>query len=259
MRLFGRLLICVVLMVVSLTFFACELPSLPNLSCSGVITFVGNGLEGVTIKSDVKEYTKTNSNGEYSFETKAKKIKVFPEKDGYMFTPKFVELEAGENTMSFVATKVENLNGTITLSKIVITPTSVLESPDNYVFVNDGKECLKAKDITIYCSGQQIVFNANNMLLEKNKQNEFLITQNNISFECGQDLKLGVLINAYFVIFHQEAYTTDTEFAYLEITNQQTNANLENGQIIYTSYGINNKARSFTFDVSFVFDYTQNV
>ena len=68
-----------------------------------------------------------------------------------------------------------------------------------------------------------------------------------------------MLINAYFIIFHQEAYTTDTDFAYLEITKQQTNADLENGNIIYTLYGINNKARTFTFDISFVFEYAENL
>lgn len=259
MRLLGKLLICIMLMFVSLTFFACELPTLPSLSCSGVITFVGEGLEGVTIKSDVKDYTKTNNKGEYSFTTNAKKIKIIPEKEGYMFSPKFVELEAGTNTASFVATEIQNINGTISLSKIIITPTSILNSPDNYVFINDGNECLKSKDITIYCNGQQIVFNTNNNYLEKNKQNEILITQNNVTFVCGEDLKLGVLINAYFIIFHQEAYTTDTDFAYLEITKQQTNADLENGNIIYTLYGINNKARTFTFDISFVFEYEEKI
>ena len=78
-------------------------------------------------------------------------------------------------------------------------------------------------------------------------------------FDCGQKLKLGVLINAYFSVYNQEAHTADTDFAYLEITQPQTNANLENGNVIYTLYGINNKERTFTFDISFVFAYVSNV
>ena len=247
------------LMVASLVFFACELPTLPNLTCSGIVMFEQSGLEGVTLKSEVKDYAITNVKGEYTFNARVKKIKIIPEKEGYIFSPKFVEVTEGENIINFTAIKVEKLTGSLLLSKIVIMPTSILNSPDNFVFINNGNECLKPKDISIVCNDEKIVLNETNTYLEKNKQNEILITQTSVSFVCGEELKLGVLINAYFMAFYQEVFTTDTDFSYLEITEPQTNANLENGNIVYTLYGINNKARTFTFDISFVFNFIPNV
>ena len=81
MKIVGRLLIAIMLMISSLTFFACEMPSQPELSCSGVVTFNNQGLNDVTIKSSIKDYTTTDANGNYTFLTKAKSIIIYPEKD----------------------------------------------------------------------------------------------------------------------------------------------------------------------------------
>ena len=138
MKILKRVFVCLMLMVASLVFFACELPTLPNLTCSGIVMFEQSGLEGVTLKSEVKDYAITNVKGEYTFNARVKKIKIIPEKEGYIFSPKFVEVTEGENIINFTAIKVEKLTGSLLLSKIVIMPTSILNSPDNFVFINNA-------------------------------------------------------------------------------------------------------------------------
>ena len=100
-------------MIVSLTFFACTLPKPPNISCSGTVTFNNVGLDGVEIKSTVKHYATTNQNGEFAFETNSNQITIYPQKEGYIFAPEQAIINPGENTVNFVATQIQNLNGRI--------------------------------------------------------------------------------------------------------------------------------------------------
>ena len=254
MKIVGKLLIAIMLMISSLTFFACEMPSQPELSCSGVVTFNNQGLNDVTIKSSIKDYTTTDANGNYTFLTKAKSIIIYPEKEGYIFSPKQITLSSGENTANFIATKVQDLQGKLRLNSIIITPTSILSSPDNYSFFHNGKPCLKVSDVTIKGAGVTKQLNTADIYLNKGEQN-ILYNNSNIVYTCGENATIGILINTYFVSYQQTIKTTETEYTYLYINKPQTNEMLLNSQIIYNLYGINNRTKSFTFDVSFVFDY----
>lgn len=241
------------LMIFSLTFFACQMPKSPPLSCSGSVTISNVGLEGVVIKSNVKEYATTLAGGEFSFNTNAQSLTIYPYKQGYMFSPESATLTAGENSVSFVAIKVQNLTGTLSLNKIIITPTSIVNTLDNYQYMHNGQECLKASSISLAYNGTLNLI-SNPTYLAKSQKNE-VACNNAISFKCGQSVTVGVLINTYFTSYHQEWQTSDSEYTNLYITKPQTNKDLKNNQIIYNMYGINNKSRSFTFDIAFVFDY----
>ena len=263
MKFIKRVGVLAMLMLVALTLFACKLPEAPSLSCSGVVTFSEQGLTGVVIKSNVKEYATTNENGEYNFDTKAKSLVIYPVKEGYMFEPKQIEIESGENTeINFIAIEIEELVGTLSLGEVIITPTSISSNPDNYLFTSEGKECLKASDITISYEGETYLLNQEPIYLFKTEGNQVLINEeifgeHEIAFECGKSARIGVLINAYFTKYYQEWETTDAIYTYLDITKPQTNADLIDGQVYYNLYGINSKARAFTFDVTFVFDFEE--
>lgn len=249
------MLIVVMLMLVSLAFFSCSSPNLPDLNCTGTVTInSANGLEGVKIKTTVKHYTTTNSAGEFSFSTKANAITIYPELEGYIFEPASIELTAGDNTANFTATKIENLTGTITLQKVIITPTSIVGGTQNYNYISNGKDALKASNINV--SVGNAVYNVleGTQFLYKNQQNQILV-EGATAIVCGQSTSIGILINTYFVMGYHEAQTTNEVYSYLYINQPQTNENLKDGNITYTIYGINSPSKTFTFDVSFVFLY----
>lgn len=249
----------VLLMLVALASFACNIPTLPELSCDGKVEVLGVGLCDVVIKSDTKEYATTNAQGEYYFITNAKTLTIYPVKDGYIFEPKKAVLSAGENSeVKFVAIEIENLRGRLTLSEIIITPTSIMSSPDNYVYRIDGKECIKSSEITLFYNGISHNLNEDVKYLFKNANNTINTDNTQIDFDCGQNVRIGVLINAYFNVYNHEYETTYLEFSYLDINQTQTNADLQNGQVCYNLYGINNKARTFTVDITFVFDFIES-
>lgn len=253
-------IVAIMLMAVSLTFFACD-SNLPDLSCSGNITINSVALEGVTIKSNIKNYTQTNKSGEYSFTTNAESITIYPEKSGYIFTPKSVTITAGENLdINFVAEEIVEIDGTLKLNKVIISPTVIVNSPENYEYVNssNGKKGVKAKDIYLWQNNSILVTDQTNYLY-KNTQNNIDISSN-ITFDCGQKFSLGILINMYFMPRnHQESSTSEQDsksnYSFLYVENAQTNADLINNQIVYNLYGINNHLRTVTYNVSFVFDY----
>jgi len=255
MKLLGKVFFGVFVIFASLNFFACKMPELPNLSCSGCVTFLESGLEGVAIKSNVKEYAVSNTSGNFSFETKSKGIVVYAEKEGYIFEPKQVTLNAGQNTVNFTAIKIENLHGNITLKNIIITPTSIVQSSDNYLYDNGGKVALKASDITIFTKANSYVLNQNYIYLNKNEQN-VIDVKSNINFVCGEQFYMGIAVNTYFKNYNHEGKTTNAETTTLYVRNSQTNADLVNeNQLIYNLYGINNKTKNFTINVSFVFEF----
>lgn len=235
------------------------MPTAPKLSCSGKVTFIGAGLDNVVIQSDVKEYTTTNIKGEFNFTTNAKTLRIYPVKEGYIFEPSEVEVSSGENTnINFVAIEVQKLKGVLTLAEIIITPTCIMASPDNYVYTSEGKECLKANEISLFYNNTSYTVNNGDVYLYKNINNTINAENTQISFNCNQCARIGVLINTYFSLYNQEFETTYTEYSYLDINRPQTNANLNNGQVIYNIYGINNKARAFTFDITFVFNFIES-
>lgn len=258
MRLLGRVFLCIMLMISSLTFFACKMPELPALSCTGIVTFSESALVGVAIKTNVKEYAKTDSFGRFSFETKSKGIVIFAQKEGYIFEPKSIELVPGENTANFTAKKIEMLSGELRLKEVIITPTSIVQSSDNYLYNNNGWECLKASDITLTSIEKSLVLNESPIYLNKAQKNVITVGEDFI-FSCGEQFSLGIAVNTYFKNNNHEGKTSNAEEAMLYVKNKQTNADLVNNEIIYNLYGINNKTKNFTIDISFVFEFIEEI
>ena len=243
-------------MMSSLVFFACDLPKAPQITCNGVVTFNNSGIEGVEIKSTVKQYAITNQNGEFSFDINSNQITIFPQKEGYIFTPEKAVITPGENNVNFVASQIENLTGKISLNKLIIKPTSIVSFNDNYVYINEGYESLKVSDISVV-SGEEAFVIAENVYLQKSHNNPIYLTDE-IVFDCPAQFSMGILINAYCTNrYGQEFKTTDDKPVYLYVEQPQTNAILKNGTIEYTLFGINNKTKAFTFDITFVFDYSE--
>ncbi len=259
MKLRARLLLCVLLMLVSVSFFACDLAEIPVISCSGVITFENEGLGGVEIKSSTNTFGKTNGEGEFSFEKKAKTITIVPELEGYYFEPRSITLTESAEDVNFVAIKIEGLSGEIVLRSIEICPTTIASYGDNYVYQRNGREAIKAKEISLKYNNEKIDIISNDTYLIKDEQSAFDVVDE-IKFTCGEKSNLGFLINAYFNTYYmdEDGFMTDTNYKYLNITNSQTNKDLEDGKIKYILYGINSVNKAFTYDISFIFDFIED-
>ena len=259
MRTRAKLLLCVLLMLVSVSFFACDIAEIPVISCSGVITFENEGLRGVEIKSSTTTFGKTNSDGEFSFEKKAKTLTIVPELEGYFFEPKSITITESSDEINFVAIKIEELSGEMVLQSIEICPTTIASYGDNYVYKKDGQDAIKAREISLKYNNDAIDIISNDTYLIKDDQNFFEITED-IRIRCGVKANLGFLINAYFNNYYTEdGCMSDTNYKFLNITNVQTNKDLEDGKIKYILYGINSANKAFTFDISFTFDFIEDV
>ena len=263
MKFAKKMVVVIMLTLVSLTLFACNSND-SHLSCSGNVTIENIGLNDVVIKSNVKNYATTNENGEYNFITNAKEVVIFPEKSGYIFFPKSATIKAGENeNISFIAEEIVNLEGSLKLSSIIISPTTVLNFPDNFEYTNvsNGKTGIKAKNIYLWDNELSTLVLNSNTYLYKQQENEVDVSEN-ISFGCGQDFSLGILINTYFMPRNkQESYTseqdTKSNYAFLHISETQTNADLVDNKITYHLFGVNNHLKTITYNISFVFEYVK--
>ena len=256
MKKIKKVIICLLLMFVSINFFACNNEQLPELSCVGVVNFMGAGLDGVTIKTNLKDYTQTNFRGEFNFTTNSNGIEVYPSKAGYIFEPSKITLTPGQNEVNFEAIQIEELSGTLKLNSIQIKPTSIVQTPFNYSYLNLGKSALKVKEIEVSVGSEKYDVILNQNYLNKQEQTTIVINKE-ITLDCGTETSLGVLINAYFTSNYQEGYTTETEHSEFNLDVKPTNADLQkgNGKVIYSYYNINSSNRAFTFDVSFIFDF----
>ena len=164
----------------------------------------------------------------------------------------------GKNVVHFNAKPIENLEGNLKLSKVVIKPTNILAGTENYQYTNNLKKALKISEISILLGDNVYsISGVDGTFLNKHEANE-IIFNNNAIVACGDNLKLGILINTYFIMYYHEAKTTTTNYSYLYINQPQTNAMLFNNTITYNLYGVNNQSKAFTFDVSFVFEYINN-
>lgn len=255
------LVFALILLLVSVTFFACDFGEIPTISISGSVTVSEVGLEGVEIKSSIKSLTKTNPNGEFTFSEKAKSITIIPELQGYFFEPSSITVTQDADDISFVAIKIYELDGKIVLSKLSITPTSIAlpigSYGNNYLYQNNGQDALKLNEISVLYRGVEFELGSLPTYLYKGVKNE-VDFGGNVEIDCGTKATVGICINTYFKMNNEEYRTSNSDYKYIDIRNVQTNAELDEGKIEYTLYGLNSYDRMYTFSVTFVFDYVAN-
>lgn len=249
------------LFLICFTFAGCDI-SLPkqNFSVSGNIFFQSIGLNEVKIKTKSKVLTETDNNGNFSFEVYSHSFEIFPEKDGYTFSPKSIEITKSTNEVVFCAQKIKDLNGDLSLSHIIITPTSIASSQyDNYLYSNNNQSCLKIKNINIDFNQNSFNLTNLNKMLIKNETNQIDFYQN-IDIKTGKQFEFKFSVDAYYKFNQEEYLFTETVKSVLSVSKMQTTQNLdENNQISYTLVGVNSSNNRFSYNITFVFDYFPNI
>lgn len=261
-----RKIICLAVMLVCVFgLCACEYNPIVknNIQVSGSVYFENALLDGVSIRSSTKNYCTTSQDGTFSFSDTSNSITIFAEKSGYIFSPKSITLTQSTSEIVFEATKITNLNGTLSLSKINIIPTSIANVQENYLYKQNGDNCLKVSQINISMNAREYTALNSPFYAIKNKNNEISFT-NDLSINTCTPFKIEFSIDAYYSFASKEQIYTETKKSAINVQINQTNADLENfsqnefGQIVYLSNGINSGNNNFSYNISFIFDYYPN-
>lgn len=259
-------IICYVLMFVSVfVLFACDYnPTQTKIEISGTVYFNNAPLDGVSIRSNTKNFCTTENDGNFIFEENSNSITIFAEKSGYIFSPKSITLSKSQSGIIFEATKIENLNGTLSLSKINITPISIASIQENYLFKNSsGESCLKINQINVSINDNELTALNSCVYAVKYKNNEIDFNKD-LSVNTGTKFKILFSVDACYSFASSEQVYTEAKKSVINVTENQTNADLvqtgqnEFGQIVYTLAGVNAGNNNYSYDISFVFDYYPN-
>lgn len=246
--------------ICSILFSACNFsPSNETITASGFVYCESEALEDVLIKSNTKTLATTNEDGSFSFEKAKTKTTIYAEKTGYTFTPKAIEITHSAQDIVFTAHKIENLNGTLSLNKINIIPTSIVSISDNYIFNLGGKPCLKIKNLYVGIGNTKYNCLSSDVYAEKNKNN-YIDVNNDLFANTGEKFNIEFSLDAYFSSYRNEYVYIEEKPSILKITKQQTTEHLtENNQIEYTFVGVNSTNNKFSYNITFIFDYYPNI
>lgn len=167
-------------------------------------------------------------------------------------------------------TKIENLDGTLSLSAIQITPTSIIKDDiDKFAYKNEENvDCLKISQIHIILSGDKTSQNTENALNDiifapKNVKTEIAINTD-FSVDTCTNFAIEFGIDVYHTVTNEEQLFWETNLTKQQITKKQTNTDLVNfskiayGQIVYTFSNINSTNAKFSYNITFVFDFYPN-
>lgn len=231
-----------------------------TINVSGKIYLNSEPLEYVLLKTSTKIWGQSDLNGEFDITINSNgSVIVYPEKPGYEFTPKSVEITQDTKNLIFVAEKVKELDGLLSLAQIIITPTSISSFGDNYSFNQDGQTYLKINKFELDINGIKIDAINSNYLALKNKSNTINIGDD-VTIETCVNFSIKFSLDACFVMGNTEYVYDEEKFSVLEVKEKQyTNDLTSKNQIEYTAVGINSSNNKYTYDVTFVFDYYKNI
>ena len=256
-----KVMLLILFLVCGICLSACNLSTPPTtpLTVSGGVYFNNVGLEGVKIKSNTRTHFTTNPNGTFSFEEKTSQITIYAEKSGYTFSPKFITLTESTENIVFEAFEIEDLDGTLSLSKINITPTSIVSITDNYLYNQDGNNCLKIKNLFVKIGNNEYDSLNKDFFAIKNKSNTINFLQD-LSVDTQQAFSIEFYINVYFTSYRHEYTFTESKSSVLNISAKQTTTMLnDQNQLEYTFVGVNASNNKFSYNITFVFDYYPNI
>lgn len=227
-----------------------------TIETSGKVSFESSALSGVKIKTKTQVLCQTDENGNYNFSINANEVEIFAEKQGYAFTPRSIIITDSTTDLNFVAEKVEDLNGELALSKIIITPTSIGTLPDNFKYTDNGQEYLKISSISLkIVNNQYLPFVEDGAKAIKNQKNTFVLTEQ-YSVKTSQKFAINFSISAHFRSYGDEYNFTESRTTTLNVSANQTTAMLnDNKEFVVSLIGVNSSNNMFSYDISFVFDY----
>ena len=244
-------------------FGACDLSfvqTTETLEISGTVTFEGQALQDVSIKTQTQTLCKTNDEGEFSFTVNANQIEIFAEKDGFSFSPHKTMITESTSDIAFVAKEIETLDGEIVLSSVCITPTSIVSVSDNYKYTNNNTDCLKIKSLEVKISD----FEYQNFVPDKSyaykHQNNNYSTTEEYSIKTNSKFSIEFNLSTYFTANNNEYLFTENRETILNVAQEKTTAHLnDDGKFEVSLYGINSSNNMFSYNITFVFDYYPNI
>lgn len=224
-------------------------------SISGYVYFDGRPLEDVKITDKINVYTSTNADGYFKFSTKKTEIQIFPEKSGYMFTPQTLTVD-GDKKIDFFGQKAQKLDGKIVLSKIVITPVSIVSFSDNNFLYNQN--CLKINQLKVTIN--QTSFNNDTVTFATLNQQTDLIGGNSFEYliEDGYiNLKICYELSTFYTTYSHESIAVESQ-RILRTEKILDTGNIYEGKFEMHASGINSVHNGFSYNIAFVFDYIEN-
>ena len=256
-----KMLSLILLIVSCVAFSACIFSPLPKekMTISGSVYINSSPLEGVIIKTSTKKLFTTTSNGTFTVDENVGELTIYPEKEGFLFSPKSYTVTQSTENIIFNAEEIKPLNGTLSLSKISITPSSIVSIADNFSYIKNGVTCLKVKNLFVAIN--KTTYNCLNESLYavKNKQTTIDFDYD-LSINTGIDFSIEFSLDAYFTSYRDEYVYEETEKSILNISKKQDTSMLDkNNQISYTFIGVNATNNRFSYNITFVFDYFPNI
>lgn len=259
------LILCVFATVLS----GCEftfLQSGPPIQISGYVMFEETPLEGVKIVSDFIQYTTTNQDGFYSFETRNKNLIFYARKTGYNFTPKTYDIKQPQTTYNFEGVPATQLNGTLSLEQILVAPISIVSIPgNNFEYISNGNPAMKFYAFKLKLNSNPLFtitstepyylpkHSFTNVLLDEMELN-FIVENGKVNFTFEFELK------AYYHIssFSENISSEKKPIIYRTNTTLDTGDLDEESNIKFSIPSINSSTDGFTYNLQFVFKYTPN-
>lgn len=248
----------------------CEFTFLENsdpIEISGYVTYENQPLENVKIVSDFYQYATTNSNGYYEFVTRSKNLVFYARKAGYSFIPKTYDITSPQENYNFEGEQARLLEGNLKLEQILIAPTSIVSIPgSNFEYLMESKSALKFHSFNFKINQtSNFVLTPNqdeNLYLKKSSFTNILLDGTTFDYVL-IDGKINLNFEFELKTFYKvSAFSEEVSIERTSI--YKTNATLdtgdldENNNIKFSIPSINSHSNGFTYNLQFVFKYTQN-
>lgn len=241
--------------------FACNFNPIlsKEISISGSVYIDTQPVVNAQIKSKTQVLCSTDENGNFAFTINAESVTIFVEKSGYLFNPSSLTFTESTTNVLIKGEMVKNLDGILSLSSVNITPSSIVSVTENFQYVANGENCLKAKNFNVEINNKKINCLTFDTYLIKNKNNK-IVVEDDLFVETGKNFAINFSLDVYFKLSFNEYIFTEEKKSVINIDRAQTTAMLnENNQIEYTYVGVNSSNNKFSYNVTFIFDYYPDI
>ena len=229
---------------------------------SGMVTYQNVALSGVKIQNDFKVYATTNEDGFFTFQTRVASLTIYAKKSGYNFEPKHITVTDQQENYNFEASLAENLTGKLVLSQILISPNSITSITDNnYSYVINSTSHLKISEFVLKLNHEVVFHSMQATFIEKNHftniyhdepKDELEITNGATNFVFEFQMK-----NYFKYNNNQNESVSVEQTKILNINSTLTSGDLnQDGVVKFVASGINSIHNGFTYDIQFVFQFT---
>ena len=249
------LTLCSIFLVISPLLGGCEVFLEGTVhTVSGYVFFDNRPLEGVNVTDKVTVYATTDENGFFKFDTKKKHLGLYPQKSGFVFEGRQVDINSNV-TVQFVAQRAQKLSGKFVLSKVYVVPVSIVSFSENNFLYNQN--CLKINQINININDTVI----SNRFEDFAPTNQYTNVLGNNSFTCPIDdgyvcIKISYELSTFYKIYNHESIAIENP-RILRTQKVVDTGSLFDGKFEMHASGINSVHNGFSYNVAFVFDYIE--